>query len=324
VRRLLTALLLLPLAAWAAAALWFDAPMSRPAAAVLALLFAAACAVPFVLQRSAARAATAVLLLVGTVLAWWLSIQPRNDRDWLPDVARPARAQLDGSRLTIENVRDFRYRSETDFDERWETRTFDLDRLRSLDLFLSHWGSPHIAHTIVSWDFEDGPPLAVSIETRKEKGESYSAIRGFFRQYELYYVVADERDLIALRTGPRGEDTYLYRIELPPERARILLLDYVDEINHLAEHPRWYNALTHNCTTAIRWHVQRALGAGSLHWKILANGHYDELLYARGAVDTSLPFAELRARSAISARAKAAGDGPDFSARIREGLPELR
>ena len=228
------------------------------------------------------------------IALWWTSIPPSNSRDWTPDVARTARATFDGSHVTIQNVRNFNYRSENDYDQRWETRTYDLDRIQGLDLFISFWGPTEIAHTIVSWDFDDGQHLAISIETRKEKGESYSALRGFFRQYELYYVVADERDLVGLRTNYRGEQVYLYRIRVPPAQARALLVDYLDEVNSLADHPEWYNALTQNCTTTIRGHTQHIGAAGSFDWRMLVNGHLDELLYERGQIDTSLPFAEIK------------------------------
>ena len=190
------------------------------------------------LVRPFLRGLVAALLPVVAVAVWWASIPPSNTRDWAPDVARTARATFDGSRVTIENVRNFKYRSESDYDQRWETRTYNLDRIRGVDLFLSFWGPTQIAHTIVSWEFDDGQHLAISIETRKEKGESYSALRGFFRQYELYYVVADERDLVGLRTNYRGEQVYLYRIRVPASQARALLVDYLNEVNRLADHPR--------------------------------------------------------------------------------------
>ncbi|MGO9932398.1 MAG: DUF4105 domain-containing protein [Steroidobacteraceae bacterium] len=221
-------------------------------------------------------------------------------------------------------MRNFKYRSESDYEQRWETRTYNLDRIRGIDLFLSFWGPTQIAHTIVSWDFGDGEHLAISIETRKEKGESYSALRGFFRQYELYYVVADERDLVGLRTNHRDEQVYLYHISTSASQARALLVDYLEEVNQLADHPQWYNALTQNCTTRIRGHGQNIGAAGRFDWRLLANGHLDQLLYERGQIDASLPFEQLRARSNITERAKSAGDSPDFSIRIRQGLPDRR
>lgn len=321
--KLLLAPLLLAGVAWAAAALWFDGPASRPLAGTLAGGFALASAVLYVGVRPAWRAALLVAIGIAAVALWWLRIPPSNDRDWLPDVAHAADVHFDGSRVTIENVRNFHYRSETDYDEIWETRSYDLDRLTGVDIFFSFWGPTLIAHTIVSWEFEDAPPLAISIETRKERGESYSATLGFFRRYELYYVVADERDVIGLRTNHRGEDVYLYRIRMPVERGRAILLDYLREVNELAVRPRWYHALSHNCTTTIRHHVRNVAPENPWSWKILANGFLDELAYERGTIDQSLPFPALRAASAIGARARAAGDGPDFSRRIREGLPGM-
>ena len=306
--------------AWGVLAIWFDGPHSRMLAAPMAAGLAIVSIILAAIVRPLLRGLVVALFPVIVVALWWTSIPPSNARDWTPDVSRTARVTFDGSRVTIENVRNFKYRSESDYDQRWETRSYDLDRIKGVDLFISFWGPTEIAHTIVSWDFDNGQHLAISIETRKEKGESYSAIRGFFRQYELYYVVADERDLVGLRANYRGEQVYLYRISATPAQARALLVDYLNEVNQLADHPEWYNALTQNCTTAIRGHAQNIGAGGSLDWRLLANGHLDELLYERGQIDTSIPFAELRSRSNITEKAKAAGDSPDFSARIRQGL----
>lgn len=319
--RLLAGAVALPLIVWGTAALWIDGPASRPLAAVLAGGFALAALAVLFGVRAWTRKAALLALLLGGVVAWWNAIPASNERDWQPDVAELPWAEIDGSRVTIHNVRNFEYRSETDFTERWETRTYDLDQLTGADMFLSYWGPTAIAHTIASWDFADGQHLAVSIETRKEKGETYSALLGFFRQYEIYYVVADERDVIGVRTNHRGEHTYLYRLRTPPDVARAILLDYLAEVNRLKERPRWYNALTHNCTTTIRSHAQHVSAGSPFAWQLLLNGHLDELGYERGSINTTLPFAELRARSEITERAKAAGSDPAFSARLREGLP---
>ena len=290
---LLTSLLLLG-SVWACAALWIDGPASRPLAAALVAGYALSAVALLALVRPYRRALLGLVGLFAVVLVWWLGLEARNDRDWIVDVARTPTAEIDGERVTIQNLRNFDYRSEDDYDERWEERSYDLGRLVGADMFLSYWGSPHIAHTIVSWAFDDGQHLAISIETRKEQGESYSALLGFFRQYELYYVVADERDLVRLRTNYRGERVYLYRLNIPVELARAVLLDYLAVVNRLAAKPRWYNALTHNCTSTIRHHVQAVAPVKPFSWKILVNGYIDELGYARGTIDTSLPFAELR------------------------------
>ncbi len=309
--------------AWGAMAIWFDGPHSRLIAAPMAAGLVIVCVILAAVLRPFLRGLTVALFPVIVVALWWTAIPASNTRDWTPDVARTARATFRGSSVTIENVRNFKYRSETDYDQRWETRTYDLDRIKGVDLFLSFWGPTEIAHTIASWDFGDGQHLAISIETRKEKGEAYSAVRGFFHQYELYYVVADERDLVGLRTNFRGEQVYLYRLRVPPAQARALLIDYLEEVNRLADHPQWYNALTQNCTTTIRGHAQNVGAGRALDWRLLANGHLDELLYERGQIDTSLPLADLRARSNITEKAKAADDSPDFSASIRQGLPGI-
>jgi len=267
---------------------------------------------------SRAFAPTAAIFLA--VLLWYLSLQPKQQADWQPDVAELPRAEFDGDRLTFHNVRNFDYRSETEFTPRWETRTYDLSKLDGLDMFFSHWSGPAIAHTIMSWSFSDGQHLAISIETRKVVGQEYSAIAGFFRQYPIYYVVADERDVVRLRTNYRGENVWLYRLKpLRPQAPRALLLDYLASINALAERPAWYNALTDNCTTSIQRHARHLNPGGNpFDWRLLANGRMPELLYEQGRLDTSLPFEELQRRSHIDARAKAADQDPAFSARIRE------
>lgn len=305
--------------AWALAALWIDAPANRRIILV-ALYFGLVLGAGWTSRRFRSSALASVILF-GLVLAWWLGLSPQNDRDWMDDVARTAHAEIDGNALTIHNVRNFDYRSETDYTERWETRTYDLSKIRGVDLFLSTWGSPYIAHTIASWDFGDGDHLAISIETRKEKSETYSAVLGFFRQFELYYVVADERDVIRVRTNHRDETVRLYQLTTSPEIAREILLDYIAEINALADEPTWYNALTQNCTTTIRHHVQHVAPGGRFDWRILVNGYIDELGYERGSVDTTLPFEDLRRRSLIGERARTSDSSPDFSTRIREGLP---
>lgn len=259
------------------------------------------------------------------VLIWWSTLQPSNDREWQPDVAKLAWAEVQGDMLTFHNIRDTDYRSETDFTPRYEDRVYDLSKLRGFDLFMSYWGSPAIAHTILSWDFDASLPLAISIETRKSKGQEYSAVKGFFRHYEIIYVAADERDLIRVRTNYRGEQVYLYRLKVTPGQARAMLLDYIETMNALVETPQFYNALLDNCTTSIRRHVKNVdPDAPRFNWRLLANGYGDRMLYERGKIDTRLPFAELRERSHINARAKILDQDPGFSKGIREGLPDPR
>jgi len=307
--------------AWGAVAIWFDGPPARWLAGLLAVAFVSVSGALLLWVRSFWGAVLAMLVPFAAVLGWWLSIPPSNDRDWYPDVARLPTATIEGHLVTVHNVRNFDYRTETDYTERWETRTYDLNQLVGVDMFISYWGPTLYAHTIASWEFADGQHLAVSIETRKEQGEEYSAVLGFFRQYEIYYVVADERDVIGVRANHRGERVYLYRLRTPLDAARAVLLDYLNEINRLARRPKWYNAFTHNCTTAIRYHAKNVAAARPWNWKLLVNGYLDELGYARGQINTSLPFPELKQRSDITEKAKAADGDPAFSRLIREGLP---
>lgn len=319
IRRLGLFLLGLVVGGWVAATIWFDGPTSRLLAGALATaMLVASLWLP---QRSLRGLMIAGMLWAAGIM-WWSSLAPSNARAWLPDVANPPVAAFDGDRVTIRNVRNFDYHtSDTDFTPRWETRTYDLSRITGMDIFLSKWGSPYIAHTIMSWDFADGPPLAISIETRKERGEEYSAVRGFFRQYELYYVIADERDVIGVRASHRGEQVSLYRLAVPPELARRVLVTYLQAAGALAEQPAWYNAFSHNCTTTIRLNVLQTGIAQPWDYRILVNGRLPEMFYERKSINTTLPLAEMLAASDVTAKAREAAGAADFSARIRDGLP---
>jgi hypothetical protein len=218
-------------------------------------------------------------------------------------------------------VRNFDYRSETDFTPLYETRRLDLRNLRGVDIFINYWGSPYMAHPILSFDFGPDGRICFSIETRPEKGESYSALGGLYRQFELIYVVADERDVIRVRSNYRqGEEVYLYRLKA--KAALPAFMEYVNMVNELNQTPRWYNAITNNCTSAIR-NQRTASERAPWDWRMLVNGFGDELLYQRGAIDNTLPFAALKRLSHVNERARAANDAPDFSEKIRAGLPGM-
>lgn len=259
------------------------------------------------------------------LLLYWRTIQPSHDRDWAPEVARLPRATVAGDLVTLHDIRNFGYRTETDFTPAYYDRTFDLRRLDALDMVTSYWMGPQIAHVFVTFGFGDDH-VAVSVEARKERAEGYSSVQGFFKRYELIYVVGDERDLIRVRTNYRRdppEEVHLYRIRGPREHARRLFLEYVRAINELYEQPRFYDTLATNCTTTILFHTRVNPGHPPFSWKVLLSGHAAEYAYERGRLDTSLPFEELRRRSRINAAAVAADRAPDFSRRIREGLPGM-
>jgi Domain of unknown function (DUF4105) len=270
------------------------------------------------------RLAGGFLVLFVAVLAWWFSIAPSNDRAWQPEVAQTPYATIDGDLVTVHNIRNFDYRAESDFTSAYYTRTYDLSKLDSVDLFAVYWMGPAIAHTIVSFGFGGEDYLAVSIEARKEQGEGYSSLKGFFRQYELIYIVADERDVVRLRTNYRRdppEDTYLYRLKGPKENARRFFLDYIKAINDIRQHPRFYNTLTANCTNVIWLHARVNPGHVPFSWKVLVSGYLPEYLYSVGRLDTTLPFAELMQRGHVNRAAQAADQAPDFSRMIRVGVP---
>jgi len=304
---------------WSAVALYFDAGISWLRFPLAAAYGLGMLAVWVFVRRPWKALVTGVSFMA--VLAWWFSLQPSNNRDWLPDVAVLPYADIAGNQVTVHNIRNCDYRTETDFTVQHLDKTFDLDQLRTVDLYLVTWGSPDIAHTMVSFGFTNGGYVCFSIETRKQKGQDYSAVKGLFRQFELTYIIADERDLVRLRTNYRqGEEVRLYRLQVTPEQGRKLFLDYLRRANELHERAEWYNALTDNCTTSIR--TQRAAAdRAPWDWRMLINGHLDELLYERGTFATNLPFAELKKFSNINARAKAADQAEDFSQQIRKGLP---
>jgi hypothetical protein len=316
----LTWLVLLIGILWAFGALWFDFPQAemRPWPAAV---FGVVVVLIVMFLRPRWRAKLVVAVAVILVMIWWFTLQPRQFREWKDEVALTPHAVIEGDVVTIHNVRNFEYRTETDFTPRYEMRRLDLRNLRGVDMFINYWGSPYMAHPIMSFDFGNDGRVCFSIETRPEKGEAYSALGGLYRQFELTYIVADERDVIRVRSNYRkGEDVYLYRLKAP--HVREAFLEYVRTVNELHETPRWYNAITNNCTTAIR-HQRASTERAPWDWRMLVNGLGDQLLYERGGIDRSLPFPELKRISHVNERAKAANDDTDFSEKIRVGLPGM-
>lgn len=310
---------------WAIAALWFDVRKGWLRIPVLSVFGLSLLAALFFVKGTWVRLAACTACST-IVLLWWLSLMPSNDRTWQTDVSQTAWAEVHGDLVTIHNVRNCDYRAEFDYTCNWETRTYDLSQLRGIDAYIVFWGSPWIAHTMLSFEFGKDQYIVFSIETRKQIGRFYSAIRGFFRQYELIYIVSDERDVVRLRTNYRtGEDVYLYHLNTDPVRSRARFLEYIDRLNQLHEQPEWYNALTRNCTTSI--FTQREASRGPYmrtapwDWQILVNGKLDEKAYRDGAFAGNYPFPELKARAYINPVAHALDKDPNFSARIREGRP---
>ena len=309
--------------AWGAFFLWFRAPGGPVTAGILAGLFAAAslAALAGLFLRRPVLPAGWALLFGGLVVAFLL-LPARADRDWEPEVSRTLTATLDGDRLAVRDVRVFDWRTETEFTPRWEDRSFDLATLRSVDLINSYWAGPVIAHTLLSFGFEDGRFLTVSFEIRREKGEVYSNLAGFFRQYELVVIGADDRDIVRLRTNVRGEDTQIYRVRAEPAEIRPLLEEVIRRANSVAARPVWYNSLFANCTTEL-FRIARTVAPGlPFDWRIILSGYLPDYVYDLKRLDTRLGFADLKARSRVSEQGRRIGDSPDFGRLVREGLPD--
>jgi hypothetical protein len=255
------------------------------------------------------------------VLVWWISIRPTHDRPWRPEVKVMPRAIIDGDRVRINGVRDFDYRSPNDFTVRYQEREVSISHLTSIDFFVSYFLVGPVAHTFLSFNFDNAPPVCISIETRPEVGEGFAPIASLFKQFELIYIVGDERDLVRVRTNLRREDVYLYHIRTTPDRARKLFRIYLDRINELASRPEFYNLLTNSCTINIVRYARRAGKVSRFDFRYILNGFVDSYLYSIGLLDTTLPFAEFRSRSRINNAAEAADNFPDFSQRIRAAVP---
>ncbi len=306
---------------WAVAALYVDLRITALRIPVAVIYVLGIFTILLKFKRSLWAAALCFMAFCA-VLAWWLNLKPSNRGDWQPDVDRTAWAEVDGDRVTIHNLRNCDYRSETDYSNCWSDRTLYLSQIRGADLFLTNWGLRWASHPILSFQFGDNDHVAFSIEARYRAGQSYSPILGCFRQYELIFVTADERDVIRLRTNYRkDEEVYMYRTRLRPATAQAMFLTYVAYLNKLKDHPEWYNQLTRNCTTTLNKQLAADLpDPQSWNYQFIVNGTLDKLLYDRGRLVTGgLSFPDLKQREHINAAAQAANRSPDFSAVIRAG-----
>jgi hypothetical protein len=256
-----------------------------------------------------------------SVLIWWISIRPSHHRPWRPEVAVMPRAIINGDAVRIIGVRNFDYHGKDDFTIRYQEREVSLSHLASVDFFVSYWMPGPVAHTFLSFTFDNAPPLCISIETRPELGASFSPIASLFKQFQLIYVVGDERDIVRLRTTYRHEDVYLYHIRTSPANARRLFLIYLHRVNQLADRPEFYHLLSNSCTINIVRYARAAGKESNFDFRYYLNGFVDRYLYSLGAVDTTLSFQELRRRSLINGTAQAADNSPDFSERIRTSVP---
>ena len=310
------------LIAWATLAIYYSNLPWAWLRLGLAVAFAAFAIWALWLSRQRRMSVAFIALYLG-VVAWWIAIPPSHDREWRPEVAVMPRAVIDGDRVRITGVRNFDYRTRNDFTVRYEEREVLLSHLTGVDFYVSYWSEGLVGHTFLSFIFDNAPPLSISIETRPEVGEGFNPIASLFKQFELIYVVGDERDIVGVRTNHRLETVYLYRLNASPDKVRELLLVYLERINELADRPEFYHLLSNSCTINIIRYLNAAGRKGRFDIRHLFNGLIDSYLYHSGRVDTTLPFDELRRRSLINEAAQAANDAPDFSQRIRASVPTI-
>ncbi len=308
--------------AWATLAIYYSNLPWPGLRLGLATAFAAFAIWALWFSRQRRMPAIAVVLFFG-VVAWWISIRPSHNRNWRPEVAVMPRAEVDGDRVRLTGVRNFDYRTRNDFTVHYEEREVLLSHLTALDFYVSYFIEGPVGHTFLSFIFDNAPPLSISIETRPEVGEGFAPIASLFKQFELIYVVGDERDLVGVRANHRQEPVYLYRLNTSADDARRLLLIYLARINELADHPEFYNLLTNSCTINIVRYANAAGRGGGFDIRHLLNGLVDGYLYYSGRLNTTLPFDELRRRSLINEAAHTADGAADFSEHIRASLPTI-
>ncbi|RWR09469.1 Lnb N-terminal periplasmic domain-containing protein [Paenirhodobacter populi] len=270
-----------------------------------------------VLRRRSRMAGWLVLALAaGAVGLWYQTIQPRADRDWAADVAHGVTARVQGDTVTLSDIRDFRWSAPDRAEERWITRSYELSQLETVDMFTSVWSNPAIAHVLVSFGFAGGDHVVFSAEIRRERGEVFNELGGFFRQFELVLIVATERDIVRLRTNYRKEEVSLFPVSLTPDQRREMFMAYVGLAGRLEQRPEFYNTVTANCTTVV-WRIARMVypelpvGGG-----LVLSGYLPDYLNRLGLLGGQGSLAERRAAARIDARAQAATEA-DFSAAIR-------
>ncbi|MCB5190195.1 DUF4105 domain-containing protein [Methylobacillus arboreus] len=307
---------------WGTFALYYQFPSTQPLKFLAIAGWLGIAGASLTVRRYGTKRGSLVYIAaLACLLGWWQSLAPSNEREWADDVAETTTAIQNGSVVTFSHVRNFDWRSETDYTPRWEQRRYDLDQLQSVDMLLSYWTGPAIAHTLVSFGFGDGRYLVFSVEIRKERHESFSEVGGFFKEFETSIIAADERDIIRVRTNIRGEDVYRYRVHMPQEAMRELFLAYATEANRLAQKPRFYHTVTANCTTIVYHMVRQIIPGLPMDYRLLLSGYLPEYLYSIGGLDTALPLEALRQHGRITDKAKAADRDPDFSSAIRRNPP---
>lgn len=326
--RWLSAWVILITALWGCLALWFQLALWPLVivGSILILWLGSGIAAAIALWRQPPgkqKLLGGYLLLAAILVGWWQMISPSHHKHWADDVAQLLESRIEGNKVTLNNVRNFTWHSETDYIARWESRQYDLNQLVSADLVLSYWMGPHIAHTLVSFGFTDGQQLVFSLEIRKEQHESFSAIGGFFRQFEQVIIAADEQDIIRTRSNARQEDVYLYRLVMTQPQLRTLFLGYLETAESLRTTPQFYNTLSSNCTTIVFDLARQIAPNIPLDHRLLLSGHFAEYAYDLGALTPGYSYTELKARGYINPRTQQIPPESSFSQAIRTDIPEL-
>ncbi len=315
--RILTGALLLIITVWACLSVYFsNLPATiRPAAAFLCVT----AAVGVLIKIKPWRKAVAVFF-VGFIilLGWWLAILPTHHRNWRPDVAVLPFVDIGPDKVTIHHIRRCAYQTENDYTVSHYDKNIHIADLKSVDLFLIYNGALYMAYAMISFGFTPSDYVCFSIEPRRQKGQAYDVLKGFFKQYELIYVVADERDAVRLRTIHQNEEVYLYRLNIDMEKAKTMFLAYSQRVNQLKERAEWFNPWTHKYHAFIDIPYD---GINALDRRLFFTRYFDEFAYEKGLLEQALPFSRLKARSYITAKARTLTDSPDFSRQIRKGLP---
>ena len=313
---------------WVCMAIWFQQPFGYALSIftiALWIIFAGICLGIYISKRFISRIKIFFIYSLSFIcsLIWYFNIEARQDREWAPEVSKVLSYEQHGNLVTLHNVRNFNWRSEDDYDEKWETRTVDLNKISGVNVITSYWMGPQIAHTLVSFDFENSPPLTFSIEIRKEKGESFSALGGFFRKFELSLIASDEKDIIFTRSNIRNEDVYFFPIHMNKTDTRALFKEYLQTAKKLQQTPKWYNTLTSNCTTLVFDMAQ----AVSQHqypsdYRLLLSGYLPNYLYDLRAFSHQWTIDEWYSHAHINPKTehKNALSSKQYSTLIRQGL----
>jgi Domain of unknown function (DUF4105) len=319
----LSSLIIIFPAIWGGFALWYQVPGGQFFKGLGVVLWGAFSftMVTALWQGRITLGVIAFAVVLVALLLWWTRLTPTNDHEWADDVARITTGTVDRSRVTLHDVRNFDWRTRADYTQRWETRSYDLDHVRTVDMIMSYWKGPAIAHMLISFGFDDGEQVVFSVEVRRQRTQAFSEIGGFFKEFELSIIAADERDVVRLRTNVRGEDVYLYRLQLPQEAMRSLFLGYVGEANSLIDSPRFYNTITVNCTTLVYQMMKRIVGRLPPDYRLLFSGYLPEYVYRVGGLDHRYSLEELRRLGRITERARVSDRSESFSADIRRGIP---